>query len=51
MLMFYPAINLLEGRSMSKAVEDIKEKYAATMTLNYKVWPFASLINFMFMPI
>jgi hypothetical protein len=51
MLGFYPAINLVEGRSMSHAIQDLKEKYVATMIANYKIWPPANLINFLFVPI
>eukprot|EP00347_Sterkiella_histriomuscorum_P017585 403348773 len=50
-LLFYPAINIVEGRSLSNAVEDLKNKYVATMIANYKIWPLANLINFYFIPI
>lgn len=50
-LMFYPAINIVEGKSLSHAIEDLKNKYYATMVANYKIWPAANLINFYFVPI
>ena len=50
-VLFYPAINFVEGKPFSHAVEDLKSKYYATMVANYKIWPAANLINFMFIPI
>jgi Mpv17 / PMP22 family len=50
-LMFYPAINFVEGKPLSHAIDDLKAKYVATMAANYKIWPLANLINFMFVPI
>jgi protein Mpv17 len=50
-LFFYPAINFVEGKPMSRAVEDLKEKYVPTMITNYQIWPAANLVNFMFIPI
>jgi len=49
--MFYPVINFIEGRSFSNAIEDLKNKFVPTMIANYKIWPLANLINFMFIPI
>jgi hypothetical protein len=51
MLFFFPAINLVEGKPVSKAVEDLKAKYFETMKINYYIWPAANLVNFMFVPI
>lgn len=51
MLGFFPAINFVEGKPFSQSVQDLKEKYYATMIANYKIWPPANLINFMFVPI
>jgi len=48
---FYPAINLVQGKSLSSALEDLKAKYVETMKMNYYIWPAANLINFMFVPI
>ena len=35
MLGFYPAINLVQGKSMASALEDLKAKYFETMKINY----------------
>ena len=51
MFMFYPCTAFFSGRPMSQAIEDLKAKYFATLALNYKIWPAASLINFAFLPI
>lgn len=51
LLFFFPAINIVEGRSIGQAIEDLKSKYVATMIANYKIWPAANLVNFMFVPI
>ena len=51
MLGFFPAINFVEGKPFSQSVQDLKEKYYATMIANYKIWPPANLVNFMFVPI
>ena len=51
LMFFFPVINLVEGRSVAHGVQDLKEKYVATMIANYKIWPAANLINFMFVPI
>ncbi len=51
MLVFYPFTAFFNGRPMNEAVDDLKSKYWATLVLNYKIWPAASLINFLFLPI
>ena len=50
-LLFYPAINIIEGKPMSQMFEDLKAKYIPTMIANYKLWPAANLVNFLFVPI
>ena len=50
-MLFYPAINFVEGKPFSQSVEDLKAKYVPTMIANYKLWPAANLINFMIVPI
>lgn len=50
-VLFYPIINMVEGKPLANAVEDLKTKYFATMATNYKIWPAANLINFYFIPI
>ncbi len=50
MLLFYPAINFVEGKPINHGIKDLKDKYIDTMIANYKIWPAANLINFMFIP-
>ena len=51
LLFFFPIINVVEGRTIAHGIEDLKQKYVATMIANYKIWPAANLVNFMFIPI
>ena len=45
---FFFNLNFLEGNSANKAVEDIKQKYAETMIINWKLWLPANFLNFYF---
>ncbi len=51
MLIFYPCMALFNGRPINDAIKDLKAKYWQSLVLNYKIWPAASLINFVFLPI
>jgi hypothetical protein len=51
LLFFFPVINVVEGRTIQHGIDDLKSKYLATMVANYKIWPAANLVNFMFVPI
>ena len=48
---FFMTINLIEGKSINEAVEDLRMKFLPTMKMNWKLWIPASFINFQVMPI
>ena len=50
-LTFYPAINFVDGKPFNQSVQDLKDKYWATLQTNWKVWSCANLVNFYLMPI
>ena len=48
---FFVFINLIEGNSIKKAFNDIRQKFWTIMFINWQLWIPASFINFSFMPI
>jgi len=48
---FFSSIDLLEGRSASESMENVKEKFLPTFKDSMKVWPAAQLINFALIPL
>lgn len=48
--LFFTCLGIMEGKSASKAVSEMKEKFKPTLMANYVLWPAANLINFAFVP-
>ena len=48
---FFTIINLIEGNSLAKARQDIRDKFWTTMVINWKIWIPGNFVNFTFMPI
>lgn len=48
--LFFTALGVLEGKSTSQAVAEMKEKFKPTLMANYILWPAANLVNFAFVP-
>ncbi|XP_065572583.1 mpv17-like protein isoform X1 [Artemia franciscana] len=47
---FYTGINLLEKKSFSDIITEIKAKFALTYTSGLSFWPFVQLTNFFIVP-
>jgi hypothetical protein len=48
---FYLVASQVEGYPISKGVADMKEKFWATMLVNWQIWPPANLLNFALVPV
>ena len=48
---FFVIINLVEGNTIQKGLEDLRLKYWTTMVINWQIWIPAQMINFNFTPI
>lgn len=48
---FRSFIETLDMKGVEKGVEGVKSKIWETLLTNWKIWPTATMINFMFVPI
>ena len=48
---FFVVINKIEGNSIQKALDDVRQKWWTTMLINWQLWIPAQFINFYFTPI
>jgi hypothetical protein len=44
-------LNILDGKSASEAIDDVKKKMKPAMLANWKFWPFVNFANFYFVPV
>ena len=48
---FFTVINLIQGHSLTKAKNDIGDKFWTTMLINWKIWIPVNFANFTFIPV
>ncbi|ENN72913.1 protein Mpv17 [Dendroctonus ponderosae] len=51
LILFLTNLNLINGRSLSEAKEDVSSNYLDIMVANYKLWPAVQLFNFYCVPL
>lgn len=49
--LFYFTLALSEGKDFEHSKKEVKEKTLPTLLVGWKVWPFISFVNFMFVPL
>ena len=50
LVMFFSAVNILDGKSAAEIQEVLKRDYWQALKVNYLVWPAVQMLNFYFVP-
>ena len=48
---FFILINCIEGKGAQSGIKDLRNKFAETMIMNWKIWVPANFTNFYLVPI